>query len=81
MHGAAHDGIEQGRRIAAMHGAERIIDRLCGRPLKRHETFFRRNGMEIECLDDTRVASLACKDCLQLLQAREPGEFSAYPSV
>ena len=41
--------------------------------------------VQIERLDDTRVAGLARKDCLQLLQAGEPGEFGmtsiASPSV
>src|SRR5262249_36382366 len=59
MHGTSHDGVEQGRRVAAMHDTERIIDRLRRRSFEHDKPLLRRNGVKIERLDDVFVARLA----------------------
>ena len=58
-----------------MHRAERVINRLRWRALEHHKTFFGRDGFQIKRIDDTGVASLASKYCLELLETRELTEF------
>src|SRR5258708_12779334 len=72
MHRAAHDGIEQSRRITAMHGANGVVNRLRGRTLKRHETLFRRYGMNVERLDDALIASPPAEDPPQTSEDHTP---------
>jgi hypothetical protein len=40
VHRAGHHRIEHGRRIAAMHGAERVVDRPGGKAFEHHEALF-----------------------------------------
>ncbi len=71
MHRAAHRGVQQRRRIAAVHAAERVVVALLGRALEEKATFRPFDGEETDQVADGRAGEFAVADAGQVIQGLE----------
>src|SRR5262249_53460852 len=56
MHGAAHDRVEQGRGVAAMHDTERVVDRLGRRACEHDKPFLGRYRCQVHRFANTLIS-------------------------
>ena len=69
VHGVAHDRVEQGRGVAAMHDTERVVDRPGRRAFEHDKSFLGRHRMQFQRFDDALVTGLAGEDREDLIEA------------